>query len=369
MNARANLIVSRVCWIAMAIIAIGLIFGPALCFGQMLGRPASESYVTSKINSHASTNNAHADIRASVFAATTNINALAIDMTNVTEKANAAILKNTQQDVDISNIYASNANAIAIANLANTRAQTANVTNAQNTTAITSVSNMVVQVKVTADAAATTSFVAQAISNAIESIPASSGVDSSRIVTADGSRWIDATGGVWQVDAAYTVTNSNYGYTLESTEGNYNHVGETWWFVGYTNATHVYTNPTAVVLTWEHRGVDATDWWIHDDWSAEAVSNAVSFSMSDGAFENDLIMVRTNYTDIVSYSAVTSRVDTVALLSDIEGIPTSGVNSFGGSATNLSLYGKTTMRNAAPTNLIVRLYLSNDTLYAEHIIP
>lgn len=160
MNARANLIVSRVCWIAMAIIATGLMFGPALCFAQVLGRPASESYVTSKINAHASTNNAHADIRAQVFAATTNVNALTIAATNATEaahaatvQANAAILKNTQQDGDISYLYASNANAMAIANLANTRAHAANVTNAQNGAVITIVSNMTVSARNTADAA------------------------------------------------------------------------------------------------------------------------------------------------------------------------------------------------------------------------
>jgi len=116
--------------------------------------------VTSKINAHASTNNAHADIRAQVFAATTNVNALTIAATNATEaahaatvQANAAILKNTQQDADISYLYASNANTMAIANLANTRAQAANVTNDQNRAAIASVSNLTVAAQATANAA------------------------------------------------------------------------------------------------------------------------------------------------------------------------------------------------------------------------
>jgi hypothetical protein len=41
----------------------------------------------------------------------------------------------------------------------------------------------------------------------------------------------------------------------------------------------------------------------------------------------------------------------------------------GGTLTNATLAGPTTLRNVAPTNLISRLYFSNDVLYSEHVIP
>jgi hypothetical protein len=352
----------------------------AICFSQVPGRPASETYVTSKINSHASTNNAHADIRASVFAATTNINALAIDMTNVTEKANAAILKNTQQDVDISNIYASNANAIAIANLANTRAQAANVTNAQNTMAITSVSNMVVQVKVTADAAATTSFVAQAVSNAIASIPPSSGGDSSRIVTADGTRWIDATGGVWRVTESvtgwtvivptfgitFTITNlpppelwltaphvpNNYYFQSQDYELQVMNAGDNHNFILVSGAGDYYETGGINVTGSETDGIPVTFIPLYSTHELPNASLAYNYG---GA-------ITSCWNEVAMKSDIATQIN--AALSDL---PSSGVASFGGSATNLSLYGPTTLRNAAPTNLVLRLYLSNDVLYAEHI--
>ena len=160
MNPTLRKVTACVCYTALIVIALGLIFGPLVCFSQVAGRPASETYVAAKLNAHNATNNAHSDIRAQVFAATTNVNALTIAATNATEaahaatvQANAAILKNTQQDADISYLYASNANTMAIANLANTRAQAANVTNAQNGAAIASVSNLTVTAQATANAA------------------------------------------------------------------------------------------------------------------------------------------------------------------------------------------------------------------------
>lgn len=40
-----------------------------------------------------------------------------------------------------------------------------------------------------------------------------------------------------------------------------------------------------------------------------------------------------------------------------------------GTATNMTLQGTTTLRNTAATNLVVRLFLSNEIIYAEHILP
>ena len=192
---------------------------PFTCLAQS-GRPASETYVTSKINAHASTNNAHADIRAQVFAATTNVNALTIAATNATEaahaatvQANAAILKNTQQDVDISYLYASNANTMAIANLANTRAQAANVTNAQNGAAIASVSNLTVTAQATANAAvsgvtAVSNLVIgvkalneNAITNETDSLALSIIATNRTTIVynpTNANEWIDGDGGVWR---------------------------------------------------------------------------------------------------------------------------------------------------------------------------
>lgn len=151
MNKTFRKIVACVCYTSLVVIVLGLILGPIVCFGQILGRPASETYVTKKIDLHNTNAISHADIRSQVFAATTNVNALKIAASNATDaahaaevKADAAILMNTQQDTDIAGVSNSVANATAIANIANAMAQAAAVTNAQNSADIVTVSNLAV---------------------------------------------------------------------------------------------------------------------------------------------------------------------------------------------------------------------------------
>lgn len=54
---------------------------------------------------------------------------------------------------------------------------------------------------------------------------------------------------------------------------------------------------------------------------------------------------------------------------DLIGLGGGGVSPLNGAATNLSLYGSVMLQNTQPTNLVLRLSLSNETLIAEHVIP
>lgn len=390
MNARANLIVSRVCWIAMAIIAIGLIFGPALCFAQVLGRPASESYVTSKINAHASTNNAHADIRASVFAVTTNVAALKVAATNATEaahaatvQANEAILKNTQQDVDISYLYASNANALAIANLANTRAQAANVTNAQNGAAIASVSNLTVAAQNTANAAvggvtAVSNLVIgvkalneNAITNETDRI-ALQALATNRVTAVfnptNANEFTDGARRVWRVS---TVTNTFTGWSviietpisicgeiIQPSTNQWPGVPYPLWTNSALSFTQFITNypagSTQPMLVWYYyRTGSASPHEVHfsspaDESTASWYSNYGSSSAGNsprGLLGQDDVSstwsswIRMIYGTNTTVSVITSRVDTVAWQSDVTG----KVDRVNGTASDLTVNGTLTL--------------------------
>ena len=113
------------------------------CNAQVPGRTASEAYVLLKITAHDADPDAHSNLQAQIYSVTTNLDAIVLAVSNATAKAKAAAdlagdatTKNAQQDVDLAALSDTTASATATANLANTRAQAANVTNAQNTAAI-----------------------------------------------------------------------------------------------------------------------------------------------------------------------------------------------------------------------------------------
>ncbi len=321
-----------------------------ICLAQVAGRPASETYVASKINAHNSTNNAHADIRASVFAATTNLNALVIVATNATEaahaatvQANAAILKNTQQDASISSLYTSNANAFAIANLANTRAQAANVTNAQNGAAIASVSNLTVTAQNTANAAvggvtAVSNLVIgvkalneNAITNETDSLALSIMATNRTTIVynpTNSNEWTDGANRVWRIEQR-AVTNETQ---LTMYESGFNQTVTITKVPGFNqwSGMDAYGEIFAfgdMLETGEYYADAWSDQYEYADWRICTPSGLEGWPKTYG---NELENTGGWVDLIVTQQTVTTRVDTVALISDLTAIHSAPTNAIAG---------------------------------------
>lgn len=304
--------------IGLFITAMWIVCWPSTCLSQVFGRPASETYVTSKINAHTSTNNAHADIRAQVFAATTNVNALTIAATNATEaahaatvQANAAILKNTQQDASIS--VASNlaANAQSTANMA--------------VSGVTAVSNLVIGVKALNE---------HAITNETDSL-ALAVLSTNRTTVVfnptNANEWTDGTGGKWRVDLVYSnfwrVTASEIGFTNDFSSTN-----------PLPTGSLISVNDGDIALTAElfydaqgenpYISILLNAMSFNMSWTGGCLEGAVASSITLDPYFGPTIPATLVWTSVPM--SVTSRIDTVALISDIAAIHSAPTNAITG---------------------------------------
>jgi len=210
-----------------------------------------------------------------------------------------------------------------------------------------------------------------------------------RLETQDGSFWLDATGVLWRVEQSFMpdTTRLIVSSGVASAENYEIHPGDVFTGVVGTNS-------------WECQGwiirLVGSDWYIRDDqgmwyaavtpvypsgpegqWTAVG-GNEINFTLSYGVTTN-----------IVS---VTSRVDSVAFQSDLDALPMTDVSGLattqyvaaavaaipvpdmsgrvsvsGGTATNLTVHGLLAMPQSSATNLVGRIFTSNDVIYVEWI--
>ena len=162
-----------------------------------------------------------------------------------------------------------------------------------------------------------------------------------RLQTADGARWQDATGGVWEV----TVIGSNL--TVRLSDNFKETMGNT--RPAWTTHAWPFTDGD-----WYGHEVSINQWRIgYFDYAAWEVISA-SFPCVLVVIAGDAQGTATLYYEDVLQ---TSRVDTVLYQSH-------GVNNLNGAATNFYTYGFLALPQSEPTNLVLRLVASNDVILA-----
>lgn len=177
-----------------------------------------------------------------------------------------------------------------------------------------------------------------AITNAAASAASqASSSDALRLITPDGTRWIDATGAVWTVTIEPRVTFSSDFYVIVDDVTNRPPDSSYAWpfsSSGWSGSMN-------------EAGGGSYDYTVEYDASTFWLSNYAGYGATDLPKEISAYGVGAHGTATVALASVTNRTATLATIADL---------------------GTITIANTQPTNLIVRLIASNDTIYAEHVI-